>query len=245
MTADFGHRPVIPPIVLPHVLTLASSVLERFATAYLPDVSDAVGQLYTMDRGIRPIYAPVRRLVGQALTVKAQPGDNLTVHGALAMVRDGDVLVIDWRGTDACATGAGSLALPIKAGLRGAVVDGGWRDVEELQALDFPVFARGISAFSPPKSRPGEINVPVACGGVVVQPGDVVVADGEGVVIVPRGFAGIVAESLREYVPHRSVDEWDHRKLARAQRERLAFFEDRVREGGGATPSSDPSDGGT
>ena len=161
MTSDFGHRPVVPPIVRAHAPPADPALLERFRTAFIPDVSDAVGQLYTMDRGIRPLYEPIPRLVGQALTVKAAPGDNLAVHGALGMVRDGDVLVIDWRGTDACATGAGSLALPIRDGLRGAVVDGGWRDVGELEALGFPVFGRGISAWSPPKTRPGEINVPV------------------------------------------------------------------------------------
>lgn len=239
MTDDFGHRPVVPPIVRPHAPPPNWTLLERFRTAFLPDVSDAVGQLYTMDHGVRPLYEPVPRLVGQALTAKAAPGDNLAVHGALAMVRDGDVLVIDWRDTDACATGAGSLALPIRDGLRGAVVDGGWRDIAELQALDFPVFGRGISAFSPPKTRPGEINVPVCCGGVVVNPGDIMVGDREGVVVVPRMFAAEVAESLRQYEPHRSVNEWDHEQLERARAERLERFEEIIRELGGSIEGSD------
>jgi 4-hydroxy-4-methyl-2-oxoglutarate aldolase len=234
MTGDFGHRPVVPPIVRAHAPPPDSALLERFGTAFIPDVSDAVGRLYTMDRGIRPLYEPMHRLVGQALTVKAAPGDNLAVHGALAMVRDGDVLVIDWRGTDACATGAGSLALPIRDGLRGAVVDGGWRDIAELEAIGFPVFGRGISAWSPPKARPGEINVPVVCGGVVVTPGDIIVGDREGVAVVPREFAAQVAASLREYEPHRSVDEWDHEMLERARVERLARFEEIVTELGGS-----------
>lgn len=239
MSSDFGHRPVVPPIVRPHAPPPDPALLERFRTAFIPDLSDAVGQLYTMDRGIRPLYEPIPRLVGQALTVKAAPGDNLAVHGALAMVREDDVLVIDWRGTDACATGAGSLALPIRDGLRGAVVDGGWRDIAELEAIGFPVFGRGISAWSPPKARPGEINVPVTCGGVVVNPGDIIVGDREGVVVVPRDFAAQVAASLREYEPHRSVDEWDHEMLERARIERLARFEEIVNELGGSIETDD------
>jgi 4-hydroxy-4-methyl-2-oxoglutarate aldolase len=230
---------------MPHAAALDPAVLDRFSTAFLPDVSDAVGQLYTMDASIRPIYQPMRRLVGQALTIKAPPGDNLTVHGALSLVQPNDVLVIDWRGTDACATGAGSLALPIEAGLRGAVVDGGWRDVEELRALEFPVFSRTISAFSPPKLRPGEINVPVHCGGVVVHPGDVVVADVEGVCIVPRAFATRVAESLREYQPHRSASEWDRRVLERARDERAARWREIVTEHGGDPDGFSPHGGST
>ena len=230
---DFGHRPALPPRVEPHAPAIASAILERFATAYLPDVSDAVGQLYTLDAGICPIYQPMRRLVGQALTVKAPPGDNLTVHGALTLVQPNDVLVIDWRGSDACATGAGSLALPIEAGLRGAVVDGGWRDIEELKALDFPVFSRSISPFSPPKQRPGEINVAISCGGVVVHPGDIVVADVEGVCIVPLLFAEVVAGSLREYVAHHSADQWDREALERARDDRAVRWREILREHGG------------
>lgn len=229
MMADFGHHPIVPPKVVRDVPRLPDGIVERFVTAYLPDVSDAVGQLYTMDAGIRPLYQPIRRMVGHALTVKAPPGDNLTVHGALSMAQKGDVLVIDWRGTDACATGAGSLVLPIRAGLAGAVVDGGWRDIAELQAIDFPVFGRSISPFSPPKSRPGEINVPVCCGGVVVQAGDLVVGDGEGVVVVPHEHAAAVAGSLRAYQAHRSLAEWDAAMLERAVAERRAFFEETLR----------------
>jgi 4-hydroxy-4-methyl-2-oxoglutarate aldolase len=239
VSADFGHRPVVPPIVRAHARPSDSALIERFRTAFLPDLSDAVGQLYTMDRGIRPLYEPIPRLVGQALTVKAAPGDNLAVHGALAMVRDGDVLVIDWRGTDACATGAGSLALPIRDGLRGAVVDGGWRDISELEALGFPVFGRGISAWSSPKARPGEINVPVACGGVVVNAGDIIVGDREGVVVVPRQFAPAVAASLRQYDPHTSIDEWNHDELDRARTSRLARFQEIVHDLGGSIESDD------
>lgn len=228
------HRPVIGPRIVRNVPRLPEQVVERFRTAYVPDVSDAVGRLYTMDSGIRPLYKPMPRLVGLALTVKAIPGDNLTIHGALQMVQPGDVLVVDWRGsTECCGTGAGSLMSPIQRGLVGAVVDGGWRDIEEVQAAGFPLFGRSISAFSPPKDQPGEINVPVSCGGVVVDAGDIVVADEEGVVVVPRAYAEQVANALREYQPKRSVGEWDIDHLTREVERRRAYYRGIFDERGG------------
>lgn len=222
----FGHRPVIGPRIVRNVPRLPEGLLERFRSAYVPDISDAVGQLYTMDSAIRPLYHPMKRMVGLALTLKAPPGDNLTIHGALNMAQAGDVLVVDWRGyTEGCGTGAGSMMPPISRGLAGVVVDGGWRDIAELRAINFPIFGKSVAAFSPPKSRPGEINVPVCCGGVVVHAGDVVVADEEGVVVVPRDFAQIVADSLRDYQPRMSVGEWDLERLKRSATERGSYYE--------------------
>jgi regulator of RNase E activity RraA len=222
----FGHRPVIGPRIVRNVPRLPEGLLERFRSAYVPDISDAVGQLYTMDSAIRPLYHPMRRMVGLALTLKAPPGDNLTIHGALNMAQAGDVLVVDWRGyTEGCGTGAGSMMPPISRGLAGVVVDGGWRDIAELRAIDFPIFGKSVAAFSPPKSRPGEINVPVCCGGVVVHAGDVVIADEEGVVVVPRDFAQLVADSLRDYQPRMSVEEWDLERLKSSATERGSYYE--------------------
>ena len=190
MTSEvtFGHDSVIRPRIFTGVPRLDEVWFERFATYNSADVSDAVGPLYTMDPRIAPLYEPIRKVVGQALTVKAWPGDNLAVHGALAMVELGDVLVVDWRGrTDSCAAGARTLVVPFERGLRGVVADGGWRDIDELREASMPVYACGRSAYSPPKQRPGEINVPVSCGGVVVEAGDLVVADDEGIAVVPSG----------------------------------------------------------
>jgi 4-hydroxy-4-methyl-2-oxoglutarate aldolase len=230
---QMAHRPVIPPRISPPVPRVAPDVVDRFRTAYVPDVSDAVGALYTMDSAIRPLYTPMRRLVGQALTAKVPPGDNLTVHGALGIVQPGDILVVDWRGfTEGCGTGAGSLSVPIRRGLGGVVVDGGWRDIAELRALGFPIFGRSISPFSPPKDRPGEINVPVSCGGVVVHPGDIIVGDEEGLVVVPRDWAGRVAASLRDYEPHTSVDQWDQVNMEKTVQQRARYFARLAREYG-------------
>jgi regulator of RNase E activity RraA len=193
-----GYVPVVRPRIGPTWARPDGALLAQLRDIPAADVSDAVGRLYTMHPGIRPLYLPVRRVVGPALTVKAHPGDNLAIHGALGMVADGDVLVIDWLGYhDGCGSGARSLAAPIARGLGGVVIDGGWRDVAELQAQGFPVFGRGEALFSPAKREPGEIGVPVCCGGVVVEPGDVVVADEGGVAIVPRRHLVDVVQSLR------------------------------------------------
>lgn len=194
---SLGHRPVILPRIGKSPERLEAWVLDLYRASSVTDVSDAVGRLYTMDGGIRPLYGPMRRIVGVALTVKAPPADNWAVYGALSRVEWDDVLIVDWQGYhDGCGAGAKALGAAIRRGLAGVVVDGAWRDIEELQNLDFPVCGRGISAFSPAKRELGEINVPVCCGGVIVEPGDVIVADREGSVVVPRRHAEEVARHL-------------------------------------------------
>src|SRR6185295_7765714 len=122
-------QPLIPPMIGRNVPRPPAELVERFRNFYLPDISDKVGQLYTMDSGIRPLYQPIRRLVGVALTVKMPPGDNMMVQMGLAAAQPGDVLVVDWRGyTEACGTGTGSMTPAIARGLAGVVIDGGWRD---------------------------------------------------------------------------------------------------------------------
>lgn len=231
---EYGHLPVLRPKIVINVPRPPAELIERFRHFFLPDIADAVGQLYTMDTAIRPLYQPMKRVVGVALTVKTPPGDNSTIHRAMRMVQAGDVLVIDARGyTECCGSGAGSLTPPISRGLVGVVIDGGWRDVRELQALDFPIYGRGVSAFSPPKGRPGEINVPVCCGGVIVHPGDIIVCDEEGGVVIPQDQAATVAESLKEYRFRASLQEWDIEAVNRRAGERDRLFEELFRARGG------------
>ncbi|HXC79829.1 MAG TPA: hypothetical protein VNU19_22565 [Candidatus Acidoferrum sp.] len=194
-----GHVPVLPPLWIRNVPRVADDILESFRNLLVPDISDAVGSLYTMSPGMRALYEPIDRLVGRALTVKAPPGDSLTVHGAISVCQPGDVLVIDGRGhLENCCGGSGMLIAPIRAGLAGIVIDGAWRDIPDLQALNFPVFGRGTSPVSRAKSQLGEINVPISCGGVVVNAGDIIVADAEGIVVVPRKEATRVLDSVRQ-----------------------------------------------
>lgn len=192
------HVPVVPPRIGRAPTRPSRELLGSLRDVPVPEVSDAVGRLYTMHPRIRPLYEPVRRTVGVALTVKAHPGDNLAVHGGLGLVQPGDVLVVGWQGyAEGCGTGAESLRQPIRRGLEAVVIDGGWRDVGQLQEWDFPVFGRWQAAFSPAKREPGEINVPVSCGDVIVEAGDVVVADAEGVVVVPGRHLEAVVTALR------------------------------------------------
>jgi regulator of RNase E activity RraA len=137
------------------------------------------------------------QLLGRAVTVKAPPGDNWAVHAGLSACGEGDILVIDRRGyVEACGSGALSVILAMRRGLTGIVVDGAWRDVDDLRQIDFPIMGRGISPFSPAKQELGEINVPVCCGGVIVEPGDLVVGDVEGAVVVPHRWVERVQAAL-------------------------------------------------
>jgi 4-hydroxy-4-methyl-2-oxoglutarate aldolase len=227
-----GHDPVLPPRLVTNVPRLDPMWFDRFARFSSCDLADVVGPLYTMSGDIRPAYEPIPRVVGQALTAKAWPGDNLAVHGALSIAQSGDVLVVDWRGyVSACGAGAQVLAEPFDRGLRGVVVDGAWRDLDDLRAHKFPVFAKAMCAYSPPKQQPGEINVTVACGGVVVEPGDLVIADADGVAVVPQRHLELVWEHVRETRP------WSDDPQDRDQRaaNRRAYYQNKLALAGGVT----------
>lgn len=197
MNESFEHVPVIPPRVVHDIPTIGDEWLARFAGVPTTDIADQVGQLYTMV-GIHALYRPISRAVGRAVTVKTWPGDGLTVHGAAAMAGPGDFLVVDARGYLG-VTGGGfhMLAGPRSRGLRGFMIDGALRDVDEFQEVDFPVFGRARATHASTKRKAGEINTPVSCGGVVVEAGDLLVADGEGAVAVPNRFIPVVWAALK------------------------------------------------
>lgn len=165
-----------------------------------PDVSDLMNRLYTMVPEIHNYTADNLRILGPACTVKVYPGDNLMVHKSLDVVEPGDVIVIDAGST--MMNGVLGDLISTKArhrGVAGFVVDGLIRDLPEIRALgDFPVFARGVTPIGPLHRGPGEINHPISAGGIVVHPGDIVVGDPNGVVIVPQEVAADLLERLRE-----------------------------------------------
>jgi len=229
---DHVHVPAVPPRIGPRRARPPADLLAALRGVPAAEVSDVVGRLYTMHPRIRPLYEPVRRAVGVALTVKAYPGDNLAVHGGLSLVRPDDVLVVSWSGyADGCGSGAESLQVPISNGLQAVVIDGAWRDLEDLQRQDFPVFGRGSAAFSPTKREPGELNVPVECGDVVVEEGDVVVADGEAVVIVPRWCLDRVVGALA--AKPRVAGQRSAADLVEGTAARTRLFAEAYRERGG------------
>ena len=164
---------------------LSSDELAPWMNAEAAAVSDCLHRAQAMDGGIQPID-PGMRLVGQARTVRCTVGDNSALHAALLLVEPGDVLVVDAGGFLGNAIWGGLMTEAArKKGIAGLVIDGCVRDRAEIVAAKFPCFTRGTVPAGPHKNFGGEIDSPIACGGVAVTSGDLVVADGDGVTIVP------------------------------------------------------------
>jgi 4-hydroxy-4-methyl-2-oxoglutarate aldolase len=210
----------------------AQELVARFERFFVPDLSDLVGRMYTMDGSISSLYAPAPKLLGTALTVKCPPGDNVGVKKALYLVEPGDVLVIDAQGfTEWCLGGFGMLVRSIRErGLKGLVVNGAYRDVSQAREAGFPIYAKGVAPWSGPKRGPAEINVPVCCGGVIVHPGDVVVGDEDGVVVVPQDYVSRVADTLSGVALKPLPDDWDHDYLTSREAAQDEYLEDLLHE---------------
>lgn len=163
-----------------------------------PEISDLLNRLYAVSAEIRCLTDPHARLCAQACTVKVFPGDNLMVHKALDVARPGEVVVVDASGATANAVLGDLISAKARhRGIAGFVVDGLIRDLPAVREVGLPVFARGTTPVGPLHRGPGEINYPVVCGGVVTNPGDIVIADETGMVIVPEGIAAELLERLR------------------------------------------------
>jgi RraA family protein len=176
-------------------------IVELFAELDVADISDQLNRLFAPDAGIRCMSKPSHRLVGPACTVRVYPGDNLMVHKCLDVAATGDVVVIDAHGSSLNAVLGDMISTKAKhRGIAGFVIDGYVRDIAAIRELDFPIFARGTTPIGPLHRGPGEINLPICCGGVVVQPGDIVVADDSGVVFVPQANAEDIHCKLTNYL---------------------------------------------
>jgi RraA family protein len=175
----------------------APEMARQFSRFPTPDISDLLNRLYAVDPKVRLLTSPRHRLCGPALTVKCFPGDNLMVHKSLDVAEPGDIVVIDAGGSNTNAVLGDLVSMKAKhRGIAGFIVDGLIRDLPEIQGLDFPVFACGTTPIGPLHRGPGEINFPICCGGVVVNPGDIMVADGAGIVVVPQAIAAAALSRL-------------------------------------------------
>jgi len=179
------------------------ALLAKFAGLRTPDISDAMNRAGTMDNGIQAAYRPMGRVIGPAVTVSVPTGAFNVIKAGMQQTRRGDVLVINARGSLRGALIGGNVCRGLlHRGLAGVVMDGAVRDVTEIQEDGLPVFARGVSAMMGPIDGPGEVNVPIACGHVVVHPGDIIVADLDGIVAVRAADAAQVAEETQKLLGH-------------------------------------------
>ena len=191
MTGKLGFR------ILPSPPRLSPDLVERFRGLASPNLADAMGRFNFMDPGIQSRSGLA--VCGLAVTVNCRPADNLMVHKALQVAEPGDVIVVSTCGNVTSAVfGELMCHTAVAARLGGIVVDGAIRDVEGIARLGLPAFSRTVCAGGCDKDGPGEINVPIGCGGTVVSPGDIVVGDRDGVVVVARSNAEEVLDLVAQ-----------------------------------------------
>lgn len=205
--------------VLREVERVPEDTVERYGEAKLAtaNVADVMWRFGVIGGGIHAIGDATAYLAGVALTVRTRPTDNLMVHKALELARPGDVIIVEAGGESRHAIlGELMCQYAMERGVRGVVIDGPVRDGSAIHSLGFPVYASGLTPRGPYKDGPGEINVPVSCGGAAICPGDLILGDSDGAVVVPRDSAGEVFEealalerSEEETMEHIAAGRWE------------------------------------
>ncbi|MEM8829684.1 MAG: RraA family protein [Cyanobacteria bacterium P01_G01_bin.19] len=186
-------------------------------TAY----ADGLPRSQFMDFGIKAMWQPIPRIAGIAYTVKCHPGDNLMLHAAIYRAKPGSVIVVEAGNCDYAVSGGNVCAIAQKRGIAGFVVDGVIRDVAEVREAKFPVFARGVIPKPGVKETLGTLNESISCGGVKVDSGDIIVADEEGIAVIPQSEKETVyrvALARTEKEATETLEEWETKHRAKIER---------------------------
>lgn len=189
-------------------------IMAQFKAIPASNTADVMNRNCAMHPRIRLISKPKNQMmVGPAYTVKGRAGDNLTLHAALNYCNEGDVLVVSNEEDETRAIiGEVMMAyLRYTKKVAGIVIDGPIRDIDEIGSWDFPVYCTGTTPGGPYKEGPGEINVPIACGGISVNPGDIILGDPDGIIVIPRKDAAVILEQAQKF------QEADEKKLIAAK----------------------------
>ncbi len=189
-------------------------IMAQFKEIPASNTADVMGRSCAMNPRIRLVSSPkAQMMVGPAYTVKCRAGDNLTLHAALNYCQEGDVLVVsnEEDNTRALMGEVMMAYLRYTKKIAGIILDGPIRDIDEIGKWDFPVYATGTTPGGPYKEGPGEINVPISCGGIMVYPGDIILADPDGIIAIPKHDAAQILEDAKKF------KEADEKKLAAAK----------------------------
>jgi len=190
----------------------------EFADVPTTTLADLLGRDRVMDIGVRPLWGPVSRIAGPAFTVRCPPGDNLMLHAAIYRAPAGSVIVVESGDLDYALAGGNVCAVAQRRGIAGFVLDGVIRDVVEVREARFPVFARGVIPIPGAKKVVAPLGGRVRCGGVQVEAGDVVVADEEGVVVVPAARRADILSAAHAKLAEEAaetLDDWEAAHRAR------------------------------